>query len=51
MPTPSYRNNLVGADDGSPLNPALRMLPGNSISNAPELVVTGVARLDPADRR
>jgi len=36
-----YRDNLVGRDDGSPLNPALRMLPGDNISNAPELVATG----------
>ncbi|HET7816440.1 MAG TPA: TonB-dependent receptor [Sphingomicrobium sp.] len=36
-----YRENLVGRDDGTPLNPALRMLPGNNISNAPEIVATG----------
>ena len=43
-----YRKNLVGNDNGAPLNPALRMLPGNDISNAPESSVTGVAGLDAA---
>lgn len=37
----SYVNNLVGSDQGIPLDPALRVLPGNNLSNAPELVVTG----------
>ena len=36
-----YRKNLVGNDSGAPLSPALRMLPGNDVSNAPELVGTG----------
>jgi iron complex outermembrane receptor protein len=36
-----YRDNLVGTSDGTPLSPALRVLPGNNISNAPEVVVTG----------
>ncbi|HEX8443545.1 MAG TPA: TonB-dependent receptor [Allosphingosinicella sp.] len=36
-----YRNNLVGSDTGVPLDPALRQLPGNNLSNAPEVVVTG----------
>jgi outer membrane receptor protein involved in Fe transport len=35
-----YRDNLVGAEDGTPLNPALRVLPGNNISNAPRSVAT-----------
>ncbi len=36
-----YRSNLVGNDSGAPLDPALRLLPGNNMSNAPELVATG----------
>ena len=40
-----YRNNLVGGDDGTPLNPALRELPGNNISNAPKTVRTGALAL------
>ena len=36
-----YRNNLVGNNAGAPLNQALRKLPGDNLSNAPELVVTG----------
>jgi iron complex outermembrane receptor protein len=42
-----YRNNLVGSDDGDPLNPALRMLPGNKISNAPKFVATGALAWTP----
>lgn len=37
----SYENNLIGNDTGSPLDPALRLLPGDNLSNAPEIVVTG----------
>ncbi len=36
-----YRSNLVGNDSGAPLDQALRLLPGNNLSNAPELVATG----------
>ncbi|MBX7484141.1 TonB-dependent receptor [Qipengyuania qiaonensis] len=36
----SYEDNLVGTDDGSPLDPALRLLPGDNLSNAPEIVGT-----------
>ncbi|WP_017670691.1 TonB-dependent receptor [Blastomonas sp. AAP53] len=36
-----YRNNLVGNLNGSPLDPALRLLPGDNLSNAPELTLTG----------
>ena len=43
--------NLVGNDDGAPLNQALRSLPGASMSNAPKIVVDRRARLDSADRR
>jgi outer membrane receptor protein involved in Fe transport len=35
-----YRNNLVGNSNGAPLDPALRVLPGNRLSNAPRLVFT-----------
>ena len=36
-----YRNNLVGNSSGAPLNQALRKLPGDNLSNAPEIVTTG----------
>lgn len=36
----SYRNNLVGNKSGAPLDAALRKLPGDNLSNAPELVAT-----------
>ncbi|WP_315760046.1 TonB-dependent receptor [Sphingomonas sp. Y38-1Y] len=36
-----YRENLVGSASGIPLDPALRVLPGNQLSNAPEIVATG----------
>lgn len=36
-----YRSNLVGNSSGAPLDQALRKLPGNNLSNAPELVATG----------
>lgn len=42
-----YRNNLVGNNAGAPLNQALRKLPGDNLSNAPELVVTGSAAWTP----
>ena len=35
-----YRGNLVGNRNGAPLDPALRKLPGDNISNAPEVVGT-----------
>ena len=35
-----YRNNLVGNKTGAPLDAALRKLPGDNLSNAPELVAT-----------
>ena len=35
-----YRNDLVGNSNGVPLDPALRVLPGNNLSNAPERVFT-----------
>jgi iron complex outermembrane recepter protein len=36
-----YRNDLVGNDRGAPLDPALRVLPGRNLSNAPQIVMTG----------
>ena len=36
-----YRGDLVGRDDGTPLNQALRRLPGKQLSNAPKFVATG----------
>jgi outer membrane receptor protein involved in Fe transport len=36
-----YRSDLVGNKSGAPLDPALRKLPGDNLSNAPELVATG----------
>ena len=35
-----YRQNLVGRDTGTPLDPALFLLPGKALSNAPENVIT-----------
>ena len=35
-----FRDNLVGNESGAPLNQALRKLPGDNLSNAPEMVVT-----------
>jgi outer membrane receptor protein involved in Fe transport len=42
-----FRDNLVGNNAGAPLNQALRRLPGNNLSNAPEVVVTGSAAWTP----
>ncbi len=36
-----YRDQLVGNSSGAPLDQALRKLPGDNLSNAPELVATG----------
>jgi outer membrane receptor protein involved in Fe transport len=36
-----YRKNLVGRQTGQPLDPALFLLPGMNLSNAPKSVVTG----------
>jgi outer membrane receptor protein involved in Fe transport len=35
-----YRSDLVGSRTGVPLDPALRMLPGRQLSNAPKFVTT-----------
>src|SRR5688500_4563341 len=42
-----YRDDLVGTDDGAPLNQALRMLPGKQLSNAPKTVATGALSYTP----
>ena len=42
-----YRNNLVGRSTGTPLDPALRLLPGDNLSNAPELVATASVGFTP----
>ena len=36
----SYENDLIGDDTGAPLDPALRLLPGDNLSNAPEVTAT-----------
>ncbi|GMM92035.1 TonB-dependent receptor [Qipengyuania sp. MTN3-11] len=36
----SFENDLIGNDTGAPLDPALRLLPGDNLSNAPEITVT-----------
>ena len=36
----SYENDLIGNDSGAPLDPALRLLPGDNVSHAPEGVAT-----------
>ncbi|HEX8382809.1 MAG TPA: TonB-dependent receptor [Sphingomonas sp.] len=36
-----FRDNVVGNNAGAPLNQALRKLPGDNLSNAPEMVATG----------
>lgn len=36
----SYEDDLIGTDSGVPLDPALRLLPGDNLSNAPEWVTT-----------
>ncbi|MEI9926676.1 MAG: TonB-dependent receptor [Sphingomonas sp.] len=43
-----YRHDLVGNKNGAALDPALRMLPGDNLSNAPEVVVTASAGWTPA---
>ncbi len=35
-----YRSDLVGSNTGAALDPSLRLLPGNTMSNAPEMVIT-----------
>ena len=42
-----YRNDLIGNKNGLPLDPALRLLPGQNLSNAPKVVVTNSASWTP----
>jgi iron complex outermembrane receptor protein len=42
-----YARNLVASSAGAPLTPALFLLPGGQISNAPENVVTGSIAFTP----
>jgi outer membrane receptor protein involved in Fe transport len=42
-----YRHNLIGDDTGAALDPALRLLPGDNLSNAPEITVTSSASWTP----
>ncbi|MCV0382944.1 MAG: TonB-dependent receptor [Erythrobacter sp.] len=35
-----FEDNLIGNENGTPLDPALRLLPGDNMSNAPEIVAT-----------
>ncbi len=43
----SYEDNLIGNDTGAPLDPALRLLPGDNLSNAPELTFTSTLSWTP----
>ena len=43
-----YVDDLVGNSAGAPLDPALRKLPGDNLSNAPEWVATGSITWTPA---
>ncbi|WP_425229525.1 TonB-dependent receptor [Sphingomonas sp.] len=42
-----FRSNLVGNSSGAPLDPALRYLPGDNLSNAPGLVATSAVSWTP----
>ena len=42
-----YRNNLIGNQNGLPLDPALRRLPDAQVSNAPRTVTTTAATFTP----
>ncbi|HEX8192713.1 MAG TPA: TonB-dependent receptor [Allosphingosinicella sp.] len=42
-----YRSELVGRSTGVPLDPALFLLPGDQLSNAPEFVVTSSVTYTP----
>jgi outer membrane receptor protein involved in Fe transport len=43
-----YRNNLVGRDTGTPLDPALFLLPGSALSNAPRYTATASGTWTPS---
>jgi outer membrane receptor protein involved in Fe transport len=42
-----YRGDLVGRDNGTPLDPALFLLPGDNLSNAPKYTATASATWTP----
>ena len=42
-----YRNDLIGRDTGTPLDPALFLLPGDNLSNAPKYTATASATWTP----
>ena len=42
-----YRNDLIGSSSGEALDPALFLLPGKKLSNAPEHVATGSLTFSP----
>ncbi|TCD06513.1 TonB-dependent receptor [Erythrobacteraceae bacterium CFH 75059] len=42
-----YRNDLIGNATGAPLDPALRLLPGDNLSNAPEITATSSITFTP----
>ena len=44
----TFADDLVGTSQGAPLDPALRLLPGDNMSNAPELVGTASFAYTPA---
>jgi iron complex outermembrane receptor protein len=43
-----YRNDLIGRDTGTPLDPALFLLPGDNLSNAPKYTATASITWTPA---
>ena len=43
----SYEDDLIGDDSGAPLDPALRLLPGDNLSNAPEIIATASVSYTP----
>jgi outer membrane receptor protein involved in Fe transport len=42
-----YRDDLVGRNNGTPLDPSLFLLPGERLSNAPEFVITSSMTFTP----
>ena len=42
-----YADDLIGSDSGVPLDPALRLLPGDNLSNAPEIISTASVSYTP----
>ncbi|MBB3032528.1 TonB-dependent receptor [Alteriqipengyuania lutimaris] len=42
-----YEDDLIGDESGTPLDPALRLLPGDNLSNAPEITATASVSYTP----